>query len=459
MTIEPREEPSPAPVRATWTRPRAQALAPEAARDVELPPPATEATTLGGLGWRPGIARASRADFYRSVRYEALEELGYTGRSRWRVPLAERPAVEERLWPLLDAALHAGDDLYDQVLGFWADGLELDLAWSTWAAVLVLGCVRGGAGLAALERGLLRVPREARDHQACAAEALWLAPHPDREPFARALCAAGEPVLRAVGVAALARTERSPASLALHLDDPQPCVATAAARAAVGLDAEAVRERAPRLASGLRHPDADLAFACAVALLGAGDRQPLLDLRAGGCAALGRRAADLVVLAGDADDTATLQRVLGRGSLDAYALDALARFGHPGAWAPLCGALADPELADEAAAALETLFGAAVPVAQRQAPRAWQAAIEARGFAPATRLRRGRVWSAAVGCDECQSDELDVTEVAGRLLELRARGLLRDPVELGALSTELEPVLAGLWPALRKRPAAPDGFG
>ena len=135
------------------------------------------------------------------------------------------------------------------------------------------------------------------------------------------------------------------------------------------------------------------------------------------------RALEVFVLAGHPDDLPRMQQLLTRVPLDADLLSAIARFGCVTSWAMLLHALADSDLADDAAHALEILFGPLVDERGGDVNnvRAWQQAIAARRLDPAVRLRRGAPWSPSTLATECRSGALSTYELEGRLDELTVR--------------------------------------
>ena len=98
------------------------------------------------------------------------------------------------------------------------------------------------------------------------------------------------------------------------------------------------------------------------------------------------------------------------------------RFGHPGVWPYLVHGLGRDECAEDAARALETLFGALVDAEEDDAASAWRAALPETPIPPDAHLRRGEAWSAKVVLAECASGALRRREVELRYDELRARG-------------------------------------
>jgi hypothetical protein len=202
-----------------------------------------------------------------------------------------------------------------------------------------------------------------------------------------------------------------------------------------------------------------VASAAARALLHWGDDAPLTAVRSRPrfVETIGLDAAELLVLAGSGDDLPHLERVLRRAPPGRAHLSILGRFGHARAFAFLARCLEDDDLADDAAAALASIFGDLTPPGERRSPRAWRAAVAAAKPAPEVRLRRGRPYRPAVVVDECRDLDLPSIEIAARLDELclRSRLPVRVAIDafLPALRTALDAAFAAASKADRAAPA------
>jgi hypothetical protein len=188
---------------------------------------------------------------------------------------------------------------------------------------------------------------------------------------------------------------------ASYLDAQAPALLAAALRAAVRVDAAAsCRDRTIPF---LRHPDPGVCWEAARALTLWGGPDALDAVRAGEplAAALGARATELFVMAGEADDIAHIEGVLTRSPVSAEVLDAIGRFGNPLAWSFLLHYLTDRELAGAAETALLTLFGPLLPDEETRSPSAWRNALAERDLDPAVRYRHGAPWTPTAVAHDC----------------------------------------------------------
>ncbi|MEJ7732132.1 MAG: hypothetical protein WKG00_23340 [Polyangiaceae bacterium] len=209
-----------------------------------------------------------------------------------------------------------------------------------------------------------------------------------------------------------------------------------------------------------------MAYEAARALLLWGAPDALERLRAPGLSrVLGTRAADLVVMGGEARDLEVLERIGHESGLDARLVRAVGRFGHPLTWSLLLHALVEPELAEAALDALVGMFGAIVPAPQARVPAAWREAIAELGLSEDVRALNGAPWTVAAAVAELAEERCSALELAARLDELRARTGAALVVELaapmrrvrealGLARAELAraaPIAAGRWSARRRR--------
>src|SRR5262249_39836528 len=127
------------------------------------------------------------------------------------------------------------------------------------------------------------------------------------------------------------------------------------------------------------------------ALLRFGRLEPHREVHDGGrlVSILGLRSLEILVLAGGLDDRPSLEAILRKFPVTPISLDALARFGDPTVWSFLLRALGDDDLAEDAALALTTLFGARVGFKERKNVAAWRSAIVAMRPERGVRYRRG----------------------------------------------------------------------
>jgi hypothetical protein len=359
-------------------------------------------------------------DHYASVMADCLARMAMLARHRDERPLREREGIEARLQAQVDAIVEARASVAD-MLAFWNDEAEDDPS-VTWAVVFTLGSIEGRTSLGGTRELVHAFPEDADLHALLAADALSAAPHPDRAELADDLLRSAHPLARAVAVELQSRLGLLGMEAALGvLDDAHPAPKAAALRALARLPE--LDAALPRVRACLGLDDPSVAWEAARALTLAGQRDAYLDVRDGGplAARLGSKAVEILVLDGALDDVATMQRLVRRVPLSAEVLSAVARFGHPAAWAFLVHGLDRPELADDAHRALVTLFGPLVTGEHEHDPAAWREALRRTEIPEGTRWRRGQPWSAQVVLAECASGELSRREIELRQDELRAR--------------------------------------
>lgn len=376
----------------------------------------------------PIVVTARRAitadDFYYDVVELALEKLGPLGRRARTGPSSEWASVEHDMLALTDVVLASSSACVRHVRTFWERSLAFPSPWGTYAACFALGCIDGPESLVAIRDGLRALPPDAESHGMAAARALVVAPHPHVLRLARDLASAEHPVLRAIGIEVLAdRGALSPEALSPHLHDANLPVLVAATRIASRLPLRELSVVSGPLARWLTYPERRVAMAAAIGVLRTGDERPLHDVRMGGPIAgiLGADALEILVLRGDASDLPVVEAIVADAKIDADVLDALARFGHPGLWAFLAHHLEDEDLVDDAAEALEVLFGARVEGAEGKLAGAWRSAVAEARLDPGVRYRRGVPFGPGVVADECLSGKLPETAIERRWAELSVR--------------------------------------
>lgn len=377
--------------------------------------------------------------FHAGVTELCVEMIAALARDRALRPLADRAGSERRILEQLDAiaaVAAVGGGAIDPIERWWEGAAGSRDGWKTWAAVLTLGSIAGGE--AAILRGLSRLPTGARDHGVAAAEALGVLAHPGAPALGRRLVRSPHPVARAVGVDVLSRAAALPLEeLEVHLADVNPPVLEAALRAVERIDPPPFA-LAPALLPRMSFPHAAVAWRASRLLLLWGFREPHAELVRGGrlAATLGPLALELLVLRGVADDLRWMEARMPRWVITPAILSAVARFGHPRAWAFLLHFVSDEDLADPAASALETLFGPRVPAPERLQAPAWRRAIAAGPWDEATRYRRGEPWQLSTVLAECTAGRLPRDETQRRLDELGVRVPAPVRVDLGAWSPD-----------------------
>jgi hypothetical protein len=438
-----------------------EAALPEAeAVAVEAAPRAADA---GGLRARGRSRAISISEWRARTVAQTLERLALVARARLDGPLGGRASADDVMLRLADAGAAAGSACVRDVLAAWERAVEWPGPWASFAATLVLGCLDGGDALDAVLFGAERLPIAAGAHARAIADALAIAPHPERGRLAEKLVVRAHPIARAAGVELLGRSGTlEPRELLRHLLDGRAPVMAAAVRAAARLGPEACAPLVPALERWLRLPAPDVAWAAAETLTRWGSPIPLRELRERGelGAIIGReRALELMVMAGARDDLELVERLARSPAPSARTLDAVARFGEPGAWAFLAHHLADPDLVDAAAGALSVQFGERLARRERRRAGAWRSAIEALGLDAGVRVRAGEPWSPGAVARQWQSDELSASAVRRLLGELGARAGIGGDVDVEALWSDLAPGLERATAEALRRAWPANGWG
>ncbi|WP_437646547.1 hypothetical protein [Sorangium sp. So ce362] len=389
-------------------------------------------------------APAPLTAYYAEITDSCADKIAMLARHRSELASEDRAHEEMRMLELADAAAITGRDCVARTLAWWEESIESPDPWKTWAAAFLLGTLDGRDALQAITFGLERLPACAIAQGMLAAEALCVSPHPGLAALARDLAFSPHPIARAVGVDVLARLRMlTVEDLQRNLADANIPVLAAAARAAADFDRVDAEPLVPILRRWLHVPDRSIAWPAARALLLWGHRDPYAELKAGDrlTRVLGPLAAEIIVLVGDASDMARMQSILGRLPPGRDQLSALARFGHPAAWAYLLRCLESPDHAEAASAALRTLFGACVDEDDEECPAAWRSAITAKPVELGVRYRCGEPWIPRVVADECVAGHLSRYEIEKRIDELAIRAGVCARVDLRLFYPDFAPAL------------------
>jgi hypothetical protein len=363
-----------------------------------LPRPEPDAVRVDQAHAAPVQAEKFTADIVAN----AAETMAMLAEHRLTRPMSLRPSREARILTLVDAIFATGDRALADLLGWWARARDDGDPWTLWPLAFLLGLVDGPDGLLALERLLEALDPGDGERVEVAANALVMIPHPAMVAFAEDLLDARSPLAQAIGLEILSRRgELDPERLEGHLGAAAPVLLAAAVRALVR--AEAAAPPTERLLPLLGHPDPAVAWEAARAVTLWGAPNALDAVREGHPLGptLGARAAELFVMAGQADDIAHVEGLLARVPLTPELLDAIGRFGNPLAWSFMLHFLIDREFCEAAEGALLTLFGPLVPPDATRTPRAWRDALAERDLDPAMRYRRGEPWTPSVVVNDC----------------------------------------------------------
>jgi hypothetical protein len=333
-------------------------------------------------------------DFTAGIVANAAEAMAMLAEHRVTRPMSRRPSREGRILTLVDAIFATGERAIADVLGWWERMRDDGGPWVIWPPVFLLGLLEGPDGLFAIERLVESLRPEDGAAVQVVADALVVGPHPGLGALAEDLLDAENPVARAIGIELLARSGALDVERITSLLDLQaPAVLAAAVRALVR--AEGAPPSIERVIPLLAHPDADVAWEAARAVTLWGAPTALRAVREGQplAATLGPRAAELFVMAGDADDVAHLEALVARSPMSAELLDAIGRFGHPLAWSFLLHFLTDRDLGHAAEGALRTLFGPLVSPEAARTPGVWREALADADLDPSLRYREGKPWA------------------------------------------------------------------
>jgi hypothetical protein len=369
-------------------------------------------------------------ELHREVARSACEVVTQLLRDRVEVPWRAVPDVEERICVQIDAVVAAGPRALSEVAAWWAER-PADPARAG-AGTLACLAFEGTDAADAVRHVLHLVPDDAASSGAAAAQALGLSAHEALADLLRDLAASPGAAARAAGVAALgARASLLPAERRQFLADPDPWVV----RAAIA----AIEPLGPDLHAGFLHalrdrslgPHPGVAFAAARVLLLWSDLDTVEELRSGAlAAAAGVRGLELYALAGVPGDRGVVAAALARHPPTPAAVAALGRYGHASLAPHLVQLIAVPELAEAAAAALETMLGAAALPEARLDASAWAEAVERARLDPAVLWRHGEPRSAEGIARECASGGLSRIEIGRGLDELAVLRGPADPVSI-----------------------------
>jgi hypothetical protein len=339
-------------------------------------------------------------EFTAGVVASAADTMAMLAEHRATRPMSRRPSREGRILALVDAVFATGERAISDILDWWEQPREGGDAWAIWPPVFLLGLIEAPEGLLVIEHLLESLRPEDAAMVQVAADALSVVPHPGIGALAEDLLEATNPVAQAVGLELLSRRgSLAPERVASYLDAEAPPLLGVALRALALVEGTPLERTIPLL----RHPDPAVAWEAARALTLSSAPDALEAVRAGEplAAALGARAAELFVMAGQADDITHIEAILARSPVSAELLDAIGRFGNPLAWSFLLHFLTDRELAGAAEAALLMLFGPVVPADATRTPGAWRDALAERDLDPAVRYRRGAPWTPTAIVHEC----------------------------------------------------------
>jgi hypothetical protein len=361
-----------------------------------------------------------------------LDDVRILGRHRSLRQYADSRKTEARIVRRINRLVTAGAQGRQVVRAWWEKQLEGNDPWRSWALALALGVFEGGLG--ELPSWLAMLPEDAREDAQLAGEAIAVLPSGATSLTLREMVSHAHGVVRAAAFVAASRLGRT------GWDTFEEALSRAEGATTVDValwEAAYVPQKPPQSVVELLRrwvgcQDGRLAWHAARAVLVHGDMAPYEWLlatasppaaapRPGLAQVLGARSFEMIAMVGRHEDSAVLTKWLRTTKPTASVLDALARFGNVEVWGYLLGHLADDDLREPAARALEVLFGLRVPEPERHDPGAWRAAIEALDLDPRKRTRLGVPFAPAVFDREVRLGEASRAALEMRQAELCAR--------------------------------------
>ncbi|RLB63944.1 MAG: hypothetical protein DRI90_05735 [Deltaproteobacteria bacterium] len=386
------------------------------------------------------------ATCYRHVVTDCADRLLSMSRDRWQRPLRERIDSEPRMFAQIDALACIGSTSVAQLLDWHG---EIGSPAAAWVVVFALGCIDGREPLEAIAQ--LVTTLGSFEHGAQAADAFAASPNPHAVPLGRALLESDSELGQATAIEILSlRGLMAASDLEAWIGRGGSFTKQAAIR---GLSRLPEVKRTPAVVEAeLRSDDPALCWEAARACTRWGSHSAYSELRRSSALSdkLAERAVEIFVMTGEPDDLPRIERLVTRYDMTPALLDGVARFGHATCWAFLSHYLSDVFLQDDAAAALETLFGACLPAEARLDPFAWDKAIASLRLDAELRYRRGQPWSPATVASEWQDGVLPASAIASRLDELSARAEVALPVALHGWHDGPEQDLTALGGQARK---------
>jgi hypothetical protein len=392
----------------------------------------------------------SLAGFYAEVVAHCAEAAAMLGRDRIVLPRLSVEDTEQRLRFQLDAIVAAGTRALVDLVAWWEEGLEDP--WRSFGGAIGAASFAGTDAVAAIAHVVGRLPEDAEEHARTIAEALRLSDHPDTGSLAKQWLGSARPIEKALGISLIAwQGALDPEGVRAAFESSSPVVQRAAIRACERMPHAARQDATAGLKALLRGAVPEVAWPAARLLALWGDAEVVLGIEEGRLLErTGPRAAELLVLVGGPDDGTRIEAITSRHARVPGILSAAGRFGDVRIGPLLVQCLADEELAEEASAALATLFGPAVEERRALDAGAWRKAIAGMKLAPGTRYRHGKPWSPAVVAAECAAEGFGRVELERRVDELRARMGRPDFVDVTGWWAEAEASVATLFEAARK---------
>jgi hypothetical protein len=397
---------------------------------------------------------------YAAVVANCLDTIAMCARHRATRRLDERAAEEERILALLDAVVVCPRFPHAMV-AWWREAVASPDPWKIWAPAFVIACTDGNDAGPALASLVATLADDEVEAVGLAAEAAAAGAVSDLHEVANELARDARPHARALGVELLGRLDAASAEHVLAALDPTSPLAIrwAGARAAARLPED---RRVDELLLSALHSedDARALWEAARALAWRGLPAAYNAMRFDDALArrLGPRALLVLALFGEAGDAPIAQRIVARCGASSPVLHGLARYGHPGAAKVLLSALGDEDASDDAASALEWIFGPGPGPRERHIPERWRAHIAASGADERVRLRFGKPYhpnGVAAALREARVSREDIDFL---LDEAAVRTGIAARAKTAAFVSMADPAMAAAAAALSRAKAPGDSW-
>jgi hypothetical protein len=380
---------------------------------------------------------------YDTIVAGCLDTMAMCARHRATRRLDERSAEEDRILALLDAIVVCPRFAHS-IFGWWSAAREQPDPWKIWAPAFVIASAEGGDVVSALT-SLVEPLESELDALGIAGEAVALGPRTDVAAVAAALLRDPQPAARALGVEVewrLGALSVAQAVEALGPDSP-PAVRWAACRASAQLPAE--RRIDDLLLEHLhREPDSRILWEATRALTLRGLPAAYHALRWNDSLAsrLGPKALLALALLGDEADAALARKLVARHGTSEAVIRGLARYGHPGAAPILLDALGDEDASDDAADALQWLFGPLPDATKSAVPGVWREHIARARPNDRERLRFGKPYRPSHVLEALRLGRIGRLDLDFMFDEAMTRTGVRHRVDLWRFSSDSDAIAA-----------------
>ncbi len=373
-----------------------------------------------------------KQELQEGVLFAMFDEAKMVAKHRVERHLEEGPGEDAQFFRLQDAAASYGQASPPQLQKWWRTQLEGEDSYRSFVLAYTWSAWSQDDAMSMLQNDLALLPEVAREDAVLAGQALALSPRPRLELVGtmRQWAAHPHPVVSGTALAALGHCG--------HLDSQyiasalggelNPLVAEILLRAVGQLTAGSVSSWLPVVERWIYSEDPRLAWHAVRAATLHGSDVALWVLRREGEATaapfacrLGSHAAELLVLAGEAQDASLLAKWVQSETMTPAWLKNIALFGNIQVFEFLLRYLGDEDLSEDAADALEILLGPLVEPLERDSPGAWRRAVATLKFDPAKRYRLGKCWGPERLREEFSLGQLSTLDMEFRLAEFQLR--------------------------------------